>query len=104
MNSYTEFLERVQSEFLASLRQAQDLNITNVASLTELASTFPTTSSAPMSAELPTPTEMVEKTFAFTNQMLEMRKEYALKLAELATAGQKQFTQTATRFAEAAKN
>jgi hypothetical protein len=104
MNNYTEFLARVQGEFLASLRQAQDLNVKTVASLTELASAFPTNSTVPTATELPTPTELVEKSFAFTNELLAVRKEYTLKLAELATEGQKQFAATASRFAEAAKN
>ena len=104
MNSYTEFLERAQGDFLASLQQAQDLNVKTLASLTALASTFPTASATAMPTELPTPTELVEKSFAFTRELLETRKAYTLKLAELATAGQKQFSETATRFAEAAKN
>lgn len=104
MNNYTEFLARVQGEFLASLRQAQDLNVKTVSSLTELAASFPKTSEVPTATEFPTPVELVEKTFAFTNSLLEARKEYALQLAELATAGQKQFAATADRFAEATKN
>jgi hypothetical protein len=78
MNTYVEFLEKTQAEFLSGLRQAQDLNVKALASVTDL---FKANSNG--QAQLPTATELVERTFAFTNQVLEARKEYLLKLADL---------------------
>ena len=105
MNSYTEFFEKLQGEFLNSLKQAQDLNIKTLASMTNLVSSMPTIDTKDAApATLPTPSELVERSFAFTNQMLETRKEYMTKLAELATEAQSQFTQTAKRVAETVKN
>jgi hypothetical protein len=78
MNTYAEFLEKAQTEFLNGLKQAQDLNVKAVAQVTELFK-----ENADGQAPLPTPAEIVERTFAFTNQVLEARKEYMLKLAEL---------------------
>jgi hypothetical protein len=36
MNTYTEFVEKAQAEFLNGLKQAQDLNVKAIASVTEL--------------------------------------------------------------------
>ncbi len=106
MNTYAEFFEKVQGEFLNSLKQAQDLNIKTLAAMTDLVSAVPAIDpkDATTGASIPTPTDLVERSFAFTNQMLETRKEYIVKLAELATEAQAQFTETAKRVAQAAKN
>ena len=77
MNTYTEFVEKAQTEFLNGLKQAQELNVKAIASVTELLE------SKNGEAKLPTPAEIVEKSFAFTSQLLEARKDYMLKLAEL---------------------
>src|SRR5271163_5004907 len=100
MTNYTEFLEKAQTEFLSSLKQAQELNIKALASVTDLFASIPTVDTKEVSAQLPTPTEVVERAFAFTNTLVETRKEYAVKLAELATEAQKQFIDTAKRVAE----
>ena len=105
MNSYNEFFERVQGEFLSNLKQAQEFNIKTLAAMTDLASTVPTVDAKEAATmQLPTATEVVERTFAFTNQLIETRKEYMVKLAELATEAQKTFADTAKRVAESAKN
>lgn len=77
MNTYTEFLEKAQAEFLGGLKQAQELNVKAIESVTELFKQNGAT------ATLPTPAQIVERTFAFTNDVLEARKQYMLKLAEL---------------------
>lgn len=105
MTNYTEFFEKAQGEFVNSLKQAQELNIKALASLSDLFAQVPTIDTKDAAtATLPTPTEVVERAFAFTNELIATRKEYAVKLAELATEAQKQFADTAKRFAEAAKN
>ena len=77
MSNYNKLLEKAQGEFLSGLKQAQDLNVKTLATVTELFESNGAT------AKLPTPTEIVERSFAFTTQLLETRKEYMLKLAEL---------------------
>ena len=105
MNNYTEFLEKVQGEWLNSLKQVQDLNLKTLNAFTKLASELPNIDVKEFSAEsLPSPVELVERSFAFTDQLLETRKEYMVKLAEFATEAQKQFTDSAKRVAETAKN
>ena len=78
MNTYVEFVEKAQTEFLSGLKQAQDLNVKAIESVTEL---FQENTNG--TATLPTPAEIVERTFAFTNQVIEARKEYMLQLANL---------------------
>ena len=103
MSTYTEFAQKVQSEFLNSLKAAQELNVNSFAAFNELLAQVPTAKIDPATTELPTPTDVVEHAFAFTNQVLETRKAYAVKLAELATETQKQLAQTVARVAESAK-
>jgi len=77
MNTYTELLEKAQTEFLSGLKTAQELNVKALTTVTEIFSKNGDT------AKLPTPAEIVERSFAFTNELIEARKEYMLKLAEL---------------------
>jgi hypothetical protein len=77
MNTYTELLEKAQGEFLSGLKQAQELNVKALATVTELFESNGAT------AKLPTPAQIVERSFAFTTELLETRKQYMLKLAEL---------------------
>ncbi|HET9030734.1 MAG TPA: hypothetical protein VFN49_11210 [Candidatus Aquilonibacter sp.] len=105
MKTYTEFAEKAQAEFLNGLKQAQELNVKALESFTALMAKSPTVDLKDLSSfTMPTPAEFVERTFAFTNDMLEARKAYMVKLAELATESQKQFADAAKRVAEAAKN
>ena len=104
MNTYTEFAEKVQTEFLNSLKAAQELNVKSFAAFNELVAQMPATPIDPATSEMPTATDVVEHAFAFTSELLTTRKEYAVKLAELTTQAQKHFAQSASRFAEPAKN
>ncbi len=105
MSTYAEFIEKAQDEFLKSVQAAQDLNVKTINAFSNLLSSVPAVDAKQSEgASFPTPVEIVERTFAFTNQLLETRKEYALRLAELATEAQKQFADTAKRVADAAKN
>jgi hypothetical protein len=99
MSTYTEFLEKAQAEFLNGLKQAQELNLATLASLKDLMSSVPTVDAAKTNGNvsIPTPADIVERTFAFTNQILETRKAYMLKLAEMADETQKQFVEAAKR-------
>ena len=105
MTSYTQFFEQAQAEFVNSLKQAQELNVKAITSLTDLVSKVPTVDvKEAQNFTLPTATEVVEKSFAFTNELLNVRKEYLVKLAELATEAQTQFADAAKRVAAAAQN
>jgi hypothetical protein len=98
-STYIEFMEKAQAEFLNGLKQAQDLNLSAIASLKDLVAAVPVPEKSETNGNvtIPTPTELVERTFAFTNRILETRKAYILKLAELADEAQKQFVDAAKR-------
>jgi len=106
MTSYAEFLEKAQAEFLSGLKQAQELNIATITSLKDLMASVPKldATDAAGAPKLPSPAQVVEQTFAFTSQLLEARKGYMLKLAEMADETQKQLLDAAKHAAEAAKN
>ena len=105
MNNIVEFFEKTQAEFLNSLKQTQELNVKSLNQLTELMAKVPTVDvKEAQNFTLPTATELVEKSFAFTNELLATRKEYMIKLAEIATEAQTQFADAAKRVAAAAKN
>jgi hypothetical protein len=104
MNGYTEYLEKAQAEFINGLKQIQELNIKAISTMSDLFSQVPTIEGQEPKFAVPTATELVERSFAFQNQLLEARKEYLVKIAEFVTEAQKQFTETAKRMAEAAKN
>jgi len=103
--AYAEFLDKAQSEFVSGLKQAQELNIKQLTAANTLVASVPSidTTETP-SVQWPTPTELVERYFAFTAEIIAARKDYALKLAEFATEAQKQFIDSAKRVSEAAKN
>jgi hypothetical protein len=98
-STYIDFMEKAQSEFLNGLKQAQDLNLSAITSLKDLVAAVPVAEKTEGngSITIPTPTELVERTSAFTNRILETRKAYLLKLAELADEAQKQFVDAAKR-------
>ncbi len=105
MKTYIQYFEKAQEEFLNGLKQAQELNVKALESFTSLVTKSPAFDLKDLATlTVPTPAEFVERTFAFTNDMLEARKEYMTKLAELATETQKQFADVAKRVADAAKN
>jgi hypothetical protein len=105
MKTYNEFIDNAQAEFLNGLKQAQELNVKAFESFSQLVTKAPALDVNEFTKmTLPTPAELVERTFAFTNDMLEARKEYMTKLAELATETQQQFADAAKRVADAAKN
>jgi hypothetical protein len=105
MNTINEFFEKTQTEFLNGLKQAQELNVKTLSTITELVSKVPSMDAKEVqNFTLPTATEVVEKSFAFTNELIATRKEYFVKLAEFATEAQTQFADAAKRIAAAAQN
>lgn len=101
MTTYAELSEKFAGEFIESLKQAQDLSIKTLRAFGALVAEMPTNVDA---SAFPSPTKAMEQGFAFANELLETRKEYALKLAELATETQKQFTESLSRFTDVSKN
>ena len=86
-----EYINKVQEEGIKSLKQTQDASLAAfnefrsfTKELTEKPGTIPTIEN------LPTPTQLVELSFNFASQVLDLRKAYTLKVAELFVETQKQ--------------
>ena len=86
-----EYFNKIQEEGLKTLKQTQDASLaafneirTMGKELSEKPGTIPTIEN------LPTPTQLVELSFNFASQVLELRKNYTLKIAELLVETQKQ--------------
>ena len=90
-----DVFNKIQEEGLKTLKQSQDASIaafnefrTMGKEISEKPGQFPTIEN------LPTPTQLVELSFGFATQVLELRKAYTLKIAEMLVETQKQVETT----------
>jgi hypothetical protein len=90
-----EYFNKLQEEGLKTLKQSQDASLAAFnefrsfsKELQEKPGTIP--SMIPSIENLPTPTQLVELSFNFASQVLELRKAYTLKIAEMLVETQKQ--------------
>lgn len=86
-----DYMTKWQQESLSAIKQGQDASIKALnefrsfgKEMTENPGAFPTFEN------LPSPTQIVEMSFGFWAQILELRKAYALKVAEMLVETQKQ--------------
>jgi hypothetical protein len=86
-----EFVSKMQQDSLAAIKQGQDASTKAFdqfrsfgKELAEKPGTFPAFEN------IPSPTQFVEMSFGFAAQLLELRKQYALRLAEMFVESQKQ--------------
>src|SRR5579863_8670852 len=94
MADYTEFITKTQEEILTSVKHAQE---TNVKALTQFgdaiadyaakARTFATP------VAVPPPAEVISSTFGFAAQLVDLQKQYYVKIAETFAAAQKKATE-----------
>ncbi len=97
-----EYFTKFQEEGLSTLKQAQEANLAAFAQVRELGAKFgETPSELPRFENIPPPPPFVEMSFDFATQLLELRKSYTLKIAEIFTETQKQTAEAAVK---AAKN
>jgi hypothetical protein len=86
-----EYVTKLQEESLAAIKQTQDASLSAFGKFRELNKEFAEKpGSVPSLENLPTPTQLVELSFGFASQLLEMRKAYTLKIAEMLVETQKQ--------------
>jgi hypothetical protein len=105
VSTYSDLLDNVQTEFLNGVKAAQDFTLQNLHAVSGLAARVPTVDTKDaVIPQLPSPTEVMERYFAFAQQILDINKAYVLRLAEFATESQKNWTETAKRVAEASNN
>jgi hypothetical protein len=86
-----EYFSKLQEEGLKTIKQSQDASLAAFSEfrsfskeLAEKPGTIPTIEN------LPTPTQLVELSFNFASQVLELRKAFTLKVAEMLVETQKQ--------------
>jgi len=91
MPEFNEFVTKTQTEILNAVKQAQETNLKAVTSFGEAIAEYANKAkSIASTTTLPSPAEMIESTFGFTTQLIELQKQYYVKFAEaLATAQKK---------------
>jgi hypothetical protein len=86
-----EYINKIQEEGLKTLKQSQDASLSAFNEIRSFSKEFSTNPTTAVTLEnLPTPTQLVELSFNFAGQFLELRKAYTLKIAELFVETQKQ--------------
>jgi hypothetical protein len=87
----SEYMSKFQQESLAALKETQDASLKAMTSFREFGKEFnEKPGSMPAFENLPTPTQFVEMSFGFATQLLELRKAFALRVAEMIAEAQKQ--------------
>jgi hypothetical protein len=91
----TEYFSKFQQESLAALKQSQDANVEALSKFRALGSEFEVKpGTVPTFENIPSPTQLVEMSFGFASQMLEIRKAYTLKVAQMFVDASKQVEST----------
>jgi hypothetical protein len=87
----SEYMTKFQEEGLAAIKQTQEASLNAMSSFREFTkelSEKPGT--MPTFENIPSPTQLVELSFGFASQLLELRKAFTLKIAEMMVETQKQ--------------
>lgn len=88
----SEYVTKLQEESLTALKATQDASLKAFKSFSEInkeiAAEKPGT--VPTFENIPTATQLVELSFGFASQILELRKAFALRVAEMMVETQKQ--------------
>lgn len=87
----TDYFTKVQQEGLATVKQTQDATIAALEKFRTFGKEFSEKpGTLPTFENLPSPTQLVEMSFGFAAQVLELRKAFTLKMAEMLVETQKQ--------------
>ena len=86
-----EYMNKMQQDSLAAIQQGQEAGIRAFEQFRSLGREFADKpGSFPTFENVPSPTQFVEMSFGFAAQVLELRKQYTLKIAEMLVETQKQ--------------
>jgi hypothetical protein len=90
MPEYTEFVKKTQTDILNAVKQAQETNLKAMSTFGDAISEYAAKakSFAP-TATMPTPAEMIESSFDFTAQLIDLQKHYYIHMAEAIATAQK---------------
>ena len=87
----TDYMSKMQQESLAAMKQTQDASIRAFDQFRAIGKEFAEKpGTLPTFENMPSPTQLVEMSFGFAAQLLELRKQYTLKIAEMLVETQKQ--------------
>ena len=86
-----DYFTKIQEEGLKTIKQTQDASLAAFKEFRSLGKELADKpGTIPTIENLPTPTQLVEMSFGFATQVLELRKAYTLKIAEMLVETQKQ--------------
>ncbi|HEY1655901.1 MAG TPA: hypothetical protein VGF86_12390 [Candidatus Tumulicola sp.] len=98
----TDYFNKMQQEGLATLKQSQDATISAFEKFRAMGKEFSEKpGTLPTFENMPSPTQLVEMSFGFAAQVLELRKAYTLKIAEMLVETQKQAEATVKQATQA---
>lgn len=87
----SEYMTKFQEESLAALKETQDASLKAFKSFSEFGKEMnEKPGTVPAFENIPSPTQFVELSFGFATQLLELRKAFALRVAEMMVETQKQ--------------
>jgi hypothetical protein len=87
----TESINKFQEEGLAALKRTQDASLEAMQSFRKFTKEYnEKPGTLPTFENVPSPTQLVEMSFGFASQLLEMRKTFTLQVAEMIADAQKQ--------------
>jgi hypothetical protein len=87
----SEYMNKFQEDGLAAIKQTQDASLNAMKSFRAFSKEMTENpGSMPVLENIPTPTQLVELSFGFASQLLELRKAFTLKVAEMMVDAQKQ--------------
>ncbi len=91
----TEYINKFQEEGLAALKRTQEASLDTLASFREFGKEYSEKpGTLPTFDNVPSPTQLVEMSFGFASQLLEMRKAFTMQVAEMIVDAQKQVQAT----------
>lgn|GEM_PF-947443 len=96
--TYAETLEKLQQQGLETLKQAQSIQLAALTSVRDAVASLPATPVVPTVETLPTFAELAQLNVAFAQKVLEQQSVFALQLADLFGAAQKDAAAAADRF------
>jgi hypothetical protein len=101
----SEYMNKFQEEGLAALKQTQEASLKALTSFNDFSKQLnEKPGQMPSFENVPSPTQLVEMSFGFASQLLEMRKAYTMKIAEMMVDTQKRFESNVKSATASAQN
>ena len=89
---FTEYVAKLQEDTLEAVSQVQEANITAFQAAREFMASFP--ANAFQAQDMPSTKKMIESSFDFSHRLLDLRKQFALEMADIFAKTQSDIAQT----------